>query len=99
MIMEGNVIELVSPVGYPRIEEQAKRRSLGSPVGKRLGFVWNQYQTTRVFWPLLEQAVEKALEPSSVQRAYKANTWTPLEKERFEGLVSASDCLVIGVGA
>ena len=93
------MIELVSPVGHPRVEEQAQRKPLGSPVGRRLGFIWNQYQTTRVFWPLLEQAVEEACKPSAIQRAYKANTWTPLEKERFGGLVSASDFLVVGVGA
>jgi hypothetical protein len=93
------VIELVSPVGHPRVEEQAQRRSLGTPVGRRLGFVWNQYQTTRTFWPLLERAVEEACKPSSVQRAYKSNTWTPLEKERFGDLAAGADFLVIGVGA
>ena len=93
------MIELVSPVGHPRVEAQAKRKSLGSPVGRRLGFIWNQYQTTKVFWPLLERAVEEACKPSSVQRAYKANTWTPLEKDRFGDLAAGADYLVIGVGA
>ena len=93
------MIELVSPIGHPRIEEQARRKSLGTPVGGRLGFIWNQYQTTRVFWPLLERAVEEACRPSAVERAYKGNTWTPLEKDRFGDLLNASDYLVIGVGA
>src|SRR6187551_1226740 len=73
--MEGNVIELISPVGYPRVEEQAPRKTLGTPVGRRLGFIWNQYQTTRNFWPRLERAVEEVCRPSAVTRAYKANTW------------------------
>jgi len=93
------VIELISPVGYPRVEEQAARRTLGTPVGRRLGFIWNQYQTTRNFWPRLERAVEAVCKPASVQRAYKANTWTPLDKARFGELAAAVDCLVIGVGA
>ena len=93
------MIELVSPLGHPRVEEQAQRRPLGSPVGRRLGFIWNQYQTTKIFWPLLERAIEDLCKPSAVERAYKANTWTPLEQERFGGLAAGADCLVIGVGA
>ncbi len=93
------MIELVSPIGHPRVEEQVRRKSLGTPVGRRLGFIWNQYQTTRVFWPLLEREVENLCMPSAVERAYKANTWTPLEKERFGDLAAGSDYLVIGVGA
>ena len=93
------MIELVSPVGHPRIEEQAQRKSLGTPVGRRVGFIWNQYQTTRIFWPLLERSVEEACRPSSVQRAYKSNTWTPLDKDRFGELAAGADYLVIGVGA
>ena len=93
------MIELVSPIGHPRVEAQAKRKSLGSPVGRRLGFIWNQYQTTKVFWPLLEREVENLCMPSATRRAYKANTWTPLEKERFGDLSAGADYLVIGVGA
>jgi hypothetical protein len=93
------MIELVSPVGHPRVEAQARRKTLGNPAGRRLGFIWNQYQTTRVFWPLLERAVEDICRPSAVERAYKANTWTPLEKERFGELAAGADYLVIGVGA
>jgi len=93
------VIELVSPVGYPRVEAQAERRSLATPVGRRLGYIWNQYQTTRGFWPRLERALEALCRPPAVERAYKSNTWTPLEKPRFEELAEAVDFLVIGVGA
>jgi hypothetical protein len=93
------VIELINPVGYPRVEQQARRRALDTPVGRRLGYIWNQYQTTRNFWPRLESAVEALCKPPAVHRAYKSNTWTPLEKDRFGELAAAVDYLVIGVGA
>ncbi|MGZ5152438.1 MAG: hypothetical protein ACXWI6_20595, partial [Burkholderiales bacterium] len=66
------MIELISPVGYPRIQDQAQRRALETPVGRRVGFIWNQYQATRQFWPRLERALEDLATPASVQRAYKS---------------------------
>jgi hypothetical protein len=97
--VEGNVLELISPVGHARIEGQATRRSLETPVGRRVGFIWNQYQATRHFWPRLERAVEELCKPTAVRRAYKSNTWTPLDKTQFSELAAAVDYLVIGVGA
>ena|SRR5215831_10047288 len=99
MEMESNVIELISPLGYPRQEEQAERRPLETPFGKRMGYIWNQYQTTRGFWPRFEQAFEALVKPVAVERAYKSNTWTPLEAERFSGLSRSVDYLIVGVGA
>jgi hypothetical protein len=93
------VIELISPVGRPRVEAQAERRKLTTPVGRRVGFIWNQYQTTRNFWPRLERAVEALCRPPDSRRAYKSNTWTPLDPVQFGELAAAVDCLVIGVGA
>lgn len=93
------MIELVSPIGYPRVQSLAPRKRLGTPVGRRLGYIWNQYQTTRNFWPRLERAVEALCRPSAVLRAYKNNTWMPLEENRFSELMSEVDFLVIGVGA
>ena len=93
------MIELISPVGHPRIEVEARRRSLDTPVGRRVGFIWNQYQTTRNFWPRFESAFEALCKPPKVERAYKSNTWTPLDKARFDELAAAVDYLVIGVGA
>ena len=93
------MIELVSPVGHPRIEIEAKRRTLDTPVGRRVGFIWNQYQATRQFWPRLESALEALCKPASVERAYKSNTWMPLEKSKFSELANSVDYLVIGVGA
>jgi hypothetical protein len=93
------VIELISPIGHPRVEQQAERRRLDTPVGRRLGFIWNQYQTTRNFWPRLEREIEALCKPPAVQRAYKSNTWTPLDGKGFGELSASVDCLVIGVGA
>ena len=93
------MIELVSPIGYPRVEAQAKSRRLDTAVGRRVGFIWNQYQTTRNFWPRLERALETLGKPSAVQRVYKKNTWMPLEQNHYSELTSQVDYLVIGVGA
>ena len=93
------MIELISPVGIPRIEQQARRRSLDTPVGRRGGFIWNQYQTTHNFWPRFERAFEALSRPQSVERAYKSNTWTPLDPAQFDALAASVDYLVIGVGA
>ena len=93
------MIELVSPLGHPRVEAQAERRTLHTPVGRRVGFIWNQYPVTRQFWPLLERALEDLCGPASVQRAYKSNTWMPLEKPKFADLAGSVDYLVVGVGA
>ena len=99
MTLEGNVIELISPVGHPRVQAEANRRFLDTPVGRRVGFIWNQYQATRHFWPRLERALEDLCRSSTVQRAYKANTWSPLDKASFGEISSAVDYLVVGVGA
>ncbi|HYC46814.1 MAG TPA: hypothetical protein VED01_15170 [Burkholderiales bacterium] len=93
------MIELVSPIGHPRVEPQAELKALGDPVGKRAAFIWNQYQTTRNFWPRLEREVEAVLKPSRIERAYKGNTWMPLERERFSELAASVDYFVVGVGA
>ena len=93
------MLELISPIGYPRIQAQADRRRLDTPVGGRIGFIWNQYPATQHFWPHLERAVEDLCKPSAVRRAYKINTWMPLESAQFDSLAAAVDYFVIGVGA
>jgi hypothetical protein len=96
---ENEVIELVSPLGHPRVQAQAARRVLEILAGRSVGFIWNQYQATGNFWPRLERALEELCRPRAVARAYKANTWSPLEKERFRELARGADYLVVGVGA
>ena len=93
------MIELVSPIGHPRVEAQVARRALDTPIGKRVGFIWNQYPVTRNFWPRLERALEAQCNPLALQREYKSNTWMPLEKTKFDALAASVDYLVVGVGA
>ncbi len=93
------MLELVDPVGYPRIQTQAERRALDTPVGRRVGFIWNQYPVTRGFWPHFERELEGLCQPLKVERAYKSNTWAPLEAEKFKQIAAAVDYLVVGVGA
>ena len=93
------MIELISPIGLPPARAQVQAKGLSDPAGRRVGFIWNQYQTTRGFWPHLERAVQALCKPASVERAYKPNTWMPLDKERMSALCAQVDYLVIGVGA
>ena len=93
------MIELVSPLGFPKVEAQAERRPLETPFGRRVGFIWNQYPATKHFWPRLESAVGAVCSPESLHRAYKANTWMPLEKTQFGDLAGSVDYLIVGVGA
>lgn len=93
------MLELVNPVGYPRIQVQADRRSLDTTVGRRVGFIWNQYSVTRGFWPRLERELEGLCKPAKIERAYKSNTWAPLEAAKFKQIAAAVDYLVVGVGA
>jgi hypothetical protein len=86
-------------LGHPRQEREAERRPLETPFGKRMGFIWNQYQTTHNFWPRFERAFEALSRPQSVERAYKSNTWTPLDPAQFAGLSASVDYLIVGVGA
>jgi hypothetical protein len=93
------MIELISPRG--RVPEAARttRRRLDTVAGKRVGFIWNQYPATRGFWPHLEREIEAQAGAGRVVRAYKSNTWMPIEAPRFSDLLTEVDCLVIGVGA
>ena len=93
------MLELVNPVGYPRIQAQASRRSLDTLVGRRLGIIYNQYPVTRGFWARLEHDLDSLCKPSKIERAYKTNTWVPLEADKFKQIADAVDYFVVGVGA
>ena len=43
------MLELINPLGYPRVQAQAERRALDTTVGRRMGFVYNQYPVTLGF--------------------------------------------------
>ena len=93
------MLELIDPVGIPRTEAQAARRALNTPIGRRMGFIYNQYPATRGFWARFEHALEALCTPAHIERAYKNNTWAPLEPEKFKLIAGAVDYLVVGVGA
>lgn len=93
------MIELISPRGRAPEAARTTRKRLDTLAGKRLGFIWNQYPATRGFWPHLEREIEAQAGAGRVERAYKSNTWMPLEPSRFSELATEVDCLVIGVGA
>ena len=93
------MLEVINPVGYPPVHAQARRRIMETLVGQRVGFIWNQYQTTKGFWGYLEQAIQAACQPAEIHRAYKDNTWSPLDKMRFNEISRSVDYLIIGVGA
>ncbi len=99
--MESNMtgFVIVSPIGHARVEPQIERRQLGNPIGRSIGFLWNQYPTTLNFWPRLEQALKTLGKPSNIQRAYKKNTWMPIEQDLFLDLTARVDYFVVGVGA
>lgn len=93
------MLELISPLGRPPLGTQAARTRLESVTGRSVGFIWNQYPATRGFWPHFERAIEALCKPKHVERAYKSNTWMPLETERYAELAKSVDYLIIGVGA
>jgi hypothetical protein len=93
------MLEVINPVGIPRREAQAQRRALDTPVGRRVGFIWNQYPTTRSFWAHFERALETLCTPPHVGRAYKSNTWSPLDPATFKDIAGTVDYFVVGVGA
>ena len=93
------MLELINPLGYPRLQAQADRRALDTPVGLRMGFIYNQYPVTLSFWTQLERELEALCKPPQIERAYKSNTWAPLEPEKFRQIADAVDYLVVGVGA
>ena len=93
------MLELINPLGYARLQAQANRRVLDTPVGRRMGFIYNQYPVTQGFWAQLERELEALCKPPQIERAYKSNTWAPLEPEKFKQIADAVDYLVVGVGA
>jgi hypothetical protein len=97
--MEAEMLELINPLGYPRVQAQADRRALDTPIGRRMGFIYNQYPVTLGFWTQLERELEAVCKPPQIERAYKSNTWAPLESEKFRQIADAVDYLVVGVGA
>ena len=92
-------IVLFDPVGDIEVSERAEEKILDTLKGKAVGYVFNQHVSSLVFWKHLEQNMESAVEPSSVLRVYKANTWAPAPKGEIERVIQETDYALVGVGA
>lgn len=93
------MLQVYDPVGLPPAPAAKERRTLPTLVGAKVGFVWNQYASTRRFWPELEKAVAALYEPASTRRVYKDNTWNIAERDKLGAALAESDYLIVGVGA
>ena len=75
-------IELFDPVGEVEVVQRQAMRTLQSLKGKRVGCIFNQHVSALAFWKALESEIEKTLQPASVFRIYKANTWAPAPRAK-----------------
>lgn len=93
------MLQVYDPMGLPPSHAKKRRKTLSTLLNRRVAFVWNQYASTKRFWPELERAVDALYEPIAVQRIYKENTWSPAERDQLDKTLADSDYLVVGVGA
>lgn len=93
------MFQVYDPVGVAATASAKNRRNLETLNNKNIGFVWNQYVSTKRFWPEFEKSVEALYQVSEVQRIYKENTWSPAPREKLLKLLEDVDCLIAGVGA
>ena len=92
-------IQLFDPVGVVDLAQAKDQRILESLTGKRVGCIFNQHVSSLAFWKALESEIEATLNPASVHRVYKANTWAPAPKADVERLIRETDYALVGVGA
>ena len=92
-------IELYDPVGVVEVIAQQATRALPSLKGKRVGCIFNQHVSAIAFWKALESEIGKTLQPASVLRVYKTNTWAPAPRADADRLLAATDYALVGVGA
>lgn len=92
-------IELFDPVGEVHIPQSAPQRTLASLAGKRVGLVFNQHVSAIDFWKAMEAEIVKTLEPASILRVYKANTWAPAPRADANRVLEETDYVLVGVGA
>ncbi|MDB5812547.1 MAG: hypothetical protein JWN94_4669 [Betaproteobacteria bacterium] len=93
------MIELFDPVGEIEEVKVKPQRVLETLNGKRVGCIFNQHVSALSFWEGLEEEIGKTLNPSSVKRVYKTNTWAPAPREDALKLLEESDFALVGVGA
>ena len=92
-------IELFDPVGEVEAIAQQATRALSSLKGKRVGCIFNQHVSAIAFWKALEGEIGKTLQPESVLRVYKTNTWAPAPRADANRLLAETDYALVGVGA
>ena len=92
-------IEVFDPVGEVEVVQQRPQRLLESLTGKRVGCVFNQHVSAQAFWKAMETEIGATLNPSSVSRVYKSNTWAPAPKADANRLLDETDYVLVGVGA
>ena len=92
-------IELFDPVGEVEAIAQQAKRELPSLKGKRVGCIFNQHVSAIAFWKALESEIGKTLQPASILRVYKTNTWAPAPRADANRLLADTDYALVGVGA
>jgi hypothetical protein len=92
-------IELFDPVGDVEVAQQRPQRLLETLTGKRVGCVFNQHVSAQAFWTAMEAEIGNTLQPSTVSRIYKSNTWAPAPRADALRLADETDFVLVGVGA
>ena len=92
-------IELFDPVGEVEAVNAKPPRILETLSGKRVGCIFNQHVSALAFWQALEDEIGRTLNPASVTRVYKTNTWAPAPRADALRLIEETDYALVGVGA
>ena len=92
-------IELFDPVGEIEEIKAKPQRILETLNGKRVGCIFNQHVSALAFWQALEEEIDKTLNPASMTRVYKTNTWAPAPRADALRLIEETDFALVGVGA
>jgi len=92
-------IELFDPVGEVEVVAQKPQRILETLNAKRVGCIFNQHVSALAFWHALEEEIGRTLNPASMTRVYKTNTWAPAPRADALRLIEETDFALVGVGA
>jgi hypothetical protein len=92
-------IELFDPVGEVEVVAQKPQRILETLNAKRVGCIFNQHVSALAFWQALEEEIGRTLNPASMTRVYKTNTWAPAPRADALRLIEETDFALVGVGA
>lgn len=92
-------IVIYNPVCKVETVHARAANHLDSLSNKRIGLVFNQHSSVVAFWNALEREVEKKLQPKTMQRLYKTNTWAPAPSGEMADLIRQTDFALVGVGA